>query len=335
MKTTDYDFHLPPDLIAVRPLEKRDSSRLLVLHREGGMEHRTFSDLPSLLDPGDMLIVNNSKVFPARLEGRKPTGGRLEMLLVSERSPGIWNILCRERYTGPLRISEKLEIRLEEGTTAIFGNQAGLKEIIRREGRMPLPPYIKRQPDEHDRERYQTVYAEVEGSIAAPTAGLHFTRSLMEALQSASVAIRCITLHVGTGTFRPVRTAELGDHKMDREFFEISPELILDIKKVRERGNRVVAVGTTTTRALEGYMSGQAEIASSNGTISGSTDIFIHGGYRPVVVDSLITNFHLPRSTPLMLAAVFAGRERLLAAYSTAVSVGYRFFSYGDAMLVL
>ncbi|MEJ2682888.1 MAG: tRNA preQ1(34) S-adenosylmethionine ribosyltransferase-isomerase QueA [Candidatus Sulfobium sp.] len=335
MKTTDYDFHLPADLIAARPLEKRDSSRLLVLHRKGGMEHRTFSELPSLLNPGDMLVVNNSKVFPARLDGRKPTGGRLEVLLVSERSPGLWNILCRERYTGPLKISENLEVHVNEGRTALFSHHAALREIIRREGRMPLPPYIKRQPDEDDRERYQTVYAEVEGSIAAPTAGLHFTRSLMEALESASVAIRSVTLHVGTGTFRPVRTAELKDHKMDREFFEMTPELIPDIKRVRERGNRVVAVGTTTTRALEGYMSGRAEIVSSNGTISGSTDIFIHEGYRPAVVDALITNFHLPRSTPLMLAAVFAGREKLLAAYSTAVSMGYRFFSYGDAMLVL
>ncbi len=335
MKTADYDFYLPPDLIASRPLERRDSSRLLVLRRDGRMEHRTFSELPSLLNAGDMLVVNNSKVFPARLYGRKPTGGKIEILLVNENSPGVWDILCKERYTGTVRISENLEVRVQEGKTAIFGQAAGLRDLIRKEGLMPLPPYIRRQPDEHDRERYQTVYAEVEGSIAAPTAGLHFTRSLMEALAAASVMIRSVTLHVGIGTFRPVKTAELDKHVMQSEFFEITPELISDIKRVRERGNRVVAVGTTATRAIEGYMSGRAEITSSNGTVSGYTDIFIHEGYRPLAVDCIITNFHLPRSTPLMLASVFAGRKNLLAAYAAAISLGYRFFSYGDAMLVL
>ena len=335
MKTADYDFHLPQELIASRPLKDRDASRLLVLQRDGGLQHRTFRELPSLLDPGDMLVINDSKVFPARLNGRKPTGGRLDMLLVSERSPGVWEILCRERYTGPVKISDDLNVRLEEGKIALFENRAGLKELISREGLMPLPPYIKRPPDEYDRERYQTVYAEKEGSIAAPTAGLHFTSQLIEALTAASVTIRSVTLHVGTGTFRPVKTGELKDHRMDAEFFEMAPELISEIRSVREHGNRVVAVGTTTTRTLEGYMSGRSRIVSSNGTISGTTDIFIYEGYRPRVVDALITNFHLPRSTPLMLAAVFAGREKLLAAYSTAVNLGYRFFSYGDAMLVL
>lgn len=335
MKTADYDFHLTQELIASRPVEERDASRLLVLHRDGGMEHRTFRDLPSLLDPGDMLVINNSKVFPARLQGRKKTGGRLEILLVNERSPGLWNILCRDRYTGPVRVSDDLEFYVEDGKTALFEDNTGMRELIIREGLMPLPPYIKRQPDEQDMERYQTVYAEKEGSIAAPTAGLHFTRPLMEALSAASVAIRSVTLHVGIGTFRPVKAAELKDHVMDREYFEMSPELISDIKRVKKRGNRVVAVGTTTTRALEGYMSGHSDIITSNGAIVGTTDIFIYEGYRPRVVDSLITNFHLPRSTPLMLAAVFAGRERLLATYSEAVSMGYRFFSYGDAMLVL
>ena len=335
MKTADYDFHLPQELIASRPLKDRDASRLLVLQRDGGLQHRTFRELPSLLDPGDMLVINDSKVFPARLNGRKPTGGRLDMLLVSERSPGVWEILCRERYTGPVKISDDLNVRLEEGKIALFENRAGLKELISREGLMPLPPYIKRPPDEYDRERYQTVYAEKEGSIAAPTAGLHFTSQLIEALTAASVTIRSVTLHVGTGTFRPVKTGELKDHRMDAEFFEMAPELISEIRSVRARGNRVVAVGTTTTRTLEGYMSGRSRIVSSNGTISGTTDIFIYEGYRPRVVDALITNFHLPRSTPLMLAAVFAGREKLLAAYSTAVNLGYRFFSYGDAMLVL
>lgn len=335
MKTADYDFYLTSELIASRPVEERDASRLLVLHRDGGVEHRTFRELPSLLDPGDMLIINNSKVFPARLKGKKKTGGRLEILLVSERSPGLWNILCRDRYTGPVRVSEDLEFYVEDGKTALFEDNTRVRELIIKEGLMPLPPYIKRQPDEQDRERYQTVYAEKEGSIAAPTAGLHFTGPLLEALSAASIAIRSVTLHVGIGTFRPVKTGELKDHVMDREYFEMSPELISDIKRVKNRGNRVVAVGTTTTRALEGYMSGHSDIIASNSAIAGTTDIFIYEGYRPRVVDSLITNFHLPRSTPLMLAAVFAGRERLLATYSEAVSMGYRFFSYGDAMLVI
>jgi S-adenosylmethionine:tRNA ribosyltransferase-isomerase len=200
---------------------------------------------------------------------------------------------------------------------------------------MPLPPYIRRRPDEQDKERYQTVYAETEGSIAAPTAGLHFTRELLAGIGAKSVLIRHLTLHVGTGTFRPVKTEDIAGHVMDREYFEIDPTLISEIRGVKARGNKVVAVGTTTTRAIEGYLSTRAEVSSANGTIKGTTDIFIRHGYRPRAIDSLITNFHLPRSTPLMLTSVFAGRERLLKTYESAISMGYRFFSYGDAMLVL
>jgi S-adenosylmethionine:tRNA ribosyltransferase-isomerase len=335
MKTADYDFHLPEELIAYRPAEKRDGSRLLVVHRDGRIEHRHFFDLPEFLDPGDMLLMNNSRVFPARLTGYKPTGGRIEILLVRELSPGLWQIMSRERYTGTLKISDGLSADISEGKTAHFKERIDLMARIWQDGEMPLPPYIKRRPDSSDKERYQTVYAEKEGSIAAPTAGLHFTHELISRLTGKSVLIRSVTLHVGIGTFRPVKAAELKDHTMESEFFEISPDLITEIEDLKKRGNRLIAVGTTATRTIEGYLGGRCSVSSSNGTISGSTDIFIHEGFRPKAVDSLITNFHLPRSTPLMLASVFAGREKLLETYASAISLGYRFFSYGDAMLVL
>ena len=335
MKTAEYDFFLPSELIASRPVDERDRSRLLVLDRDGGIEHRSFFELHNFLNPGDMLVLNNSKVFPARLTGYKLTGGRFEMLLINEISPGLWNILARERYSGHLTISENLSARIIEGQRAFFEHQSDLKELIWQIGKMPLPPYIKRLPDEKDRDRYQTVYAEREGSIAAPTAGLHFTHRLLDTIASKSIVIKTITLHVGTGTFRPVKTDELEDHSMEKEFFEIDHGLIAEIEEVKRRGNRVVAVGTTTTRALEGYLSGRCTVASFNRTVKAWTDIFIHEGYALKAVDSLITNFHLPRSTPLMLASAIAGRGKLLNAYREAISMGYRFFSYGDAMLVL
>ncbi len=335
MKTAEFDFVLPQGLIAYRPAEKRDDSRLLVLHRDGKVEHRKFRDLSSILGAGDMLLLNKTKVFPARLSGVKRGGGKLEILLVKETSPGTWDIMAKGKYTGPLLISEKLTAYISGGKTASFEDQIHLRELLWENGKMPLPPYIRRTPDDFDKERYQTVYAEIEGSIAAPTAGLHFTRELLDAIAGASVMIRHLVLHVGTGTFRLVKTDHIGDHVMEKESFEINPSLLSEIAEVKKRGGRIVAVGTTTTRAVEGYLSGRSEIVSSNGAICGSTDIFIHEGYRPVAIDSVITNFHLPRSTPLMLTAVFAGRERLLQTYETAISMGYRFFSYGDAMLVL
>jgi S-adenosylmethionine:tRNA ribosyltransferase-isomerase len=335
MKAADYDFFLPERLIAERPLERRDGSRLFVLRRDGSAEHRTFFELPSLLGEGDMLVINNTKVFPARLTGTKPSGGRLEILLVKEICPGAWDIMSRGKYTGGLEIAGGLTARISEGRKAFFDDPAGVKGVLWEKGEMPLPPYIRRRPDERDRDTYQTVYAKVEGSIAAPTAGLHFTKELLDALAARSIRIRTVTLHVGTGTFRTVKTEDIRDHRMEQEFFELAPDLVREIEEVKQHGNRVVAVGTTTTRAIEGLLSGRCEIDSSNGTIRGTTDIFIYEGYRPKAVDALITNFHLPRSTPLMLASVFSGRERLLRAYEVAISRGYRFFSYGDAMLVL
>lgn len=335
MKTAEYDFVLPGGLIADRPVAKRDDSRLLVLHQDGWTEHRRFSDLPHYLRTGDMLLLNKTKVFPARLEGEKRGGGRLEILLVREISCGLWEILAKGKYSGPFLISGKAVAEVRDGKTVRFGEPERLGDLLREHGLMPLPPYIRRRPDALDRERYQTVYAESEGSIAAPTAGLHFTRDLLDQLGSKSVLIRYVTLHVGSGTFRPVKTEEVDSHLMEREFFEIDPLIISEMSEVKARGNRIIAVGTTTTRAVEGYLSGRCEILSVNGTIRGTTDIFIREGYVPRGVDSLITNFHLPRSTPLMLTAVFAGRERLLKNYESAISMGYRFFSYGDAMLVL
>jgi len=335
MKTADYHYFLPEELIAIRPLEKRDSSRLLVLHRDGSVEHKIFSELPSFLNAGDMLIINNSKVFPARLRGYKPSGGRLEILLVSETAPGLWDILAREKYTGSLRISENLTVHISGGKKAYFENHSDLMNIIWEEGEMPLPHYIKRLPDETDKERYQTVYAKVEGSIAAPTAGLHFTKDLLDCLVSKSVLVRTVTLHVGVGTFRPVRAVDLKDHRMEKEFFEVNSNLISEIEQVKKAGKLIIAVGTTTTRTLEGYLSGRCKTIYFNGSIRGSTDIFIHEGYKFHAVDSLVTNFHLPCSTPLMLTAALTGRGKLLNAYKNAIAEGYRFFSYGDAMLVL
>jgi S-adenosylmethionine:tRNA ribosyltransferase-isomerase len=335
MKTAEYDFFLPEELIAYRPTERRDGSRLLVLHRDGRTEHRIFRDLPSFLRAGDMLLLNKTKVFPARLAGVKRGGGRLEILLTREISPGKWEIMAKGKYTGPLRISEGFIAYISGGKTALFENPSDLRERIWLEGKMPLPPYIRRQADDLDMERYQTVYAETEGSIAAPTAGLHFTPELLDTIDKESVLIRHIVLHVGTGTFKLIKTVDIEDHAMERELFEIDPSLLSEIEEVKRHGGRIVAVGTTTTRAVEGYMSGRSEILSSNGAVRGLTDIFIHEGYRPKTVDAIITNFHLPRSTPLMLTSVFAGRERLLMAYESAISMGYRFFSYGDAMLVL
>ncbi len=335
MKTAAYDFSLPEELIASRPADERDSSRLMVMHRDGSIEHRIFSDLPELLSSGDMIVLNNSKVFPARLDSRKPDGGNLEILLVNENPDRTWNIMTKGSFSGEVIIGHSLTTQITKGKTALFSSDTDIRALLWDIGMMPLPPYIRRKADEQDRERYQTVYAEKEGSIAAPTAGLHFTPALLDRLKAAGVIIRTVTLHVGIGTFRQVKASRIQDHDMQSECFEIRPELIAEIDQVKRSGRRVIAAGTTSTRTLEGYSSGDCTITSANGVITGTTNIFIHEGYKPRTVDALITNFHLPCSTPLMLAAVFSGREALLSAYRTAISMGYRFFSYGDAMLFL
>ncbi|MGB9715928.1 MAG: tRNA preQ1(34) S-adenosylmethionine ribosyltransferase-isomerase QueA [Thermodesulfovibrionales bacterium] len=351
MKVTDFDFHLPEELIAKRPLRKRDSSRLLVLHRDGLIEHKRFFDLPDYLSQGDMLLINNTKVFPARLIGRKKTGGILDILLVKDKGDNVWDVLSKGKYSGIIKISEELKLEIHEGRTARFICSGNLMDSIWKYGSMPLPPYIRRPPDESDKKTYQTVYAKEEGSIAAPTAGLHFTEELLKTLNSKGVLIREVTLHVGIGTFKPIRTANVEQHVMDSEFFEIEKTLISEIENVRSSGRRIFAVGTTTTRAIEGYLSGKwsvtrgngskgqgvkkAHTCKNNGVIYGFTDLFIYPGYKFKVVDSLITNFHLPRSTPLMLVAALCGMEKLKRSYEEAIASKYRFFSYGDAMLIL
>ena len=341
MKTADFDFPLPEEAIAFNPLDTRDSSRLMVLHRDGGIAHKFFHDLPLFLNRGDLLLINNSKVFPARLTGYKTDGKGFEILLVSEISKGLWIIMTRGRFTGRVTLAGGTTAWISAGRTASFEKTVDVRKLAWESGSMPLPPYIRRPADENDKERYQTVYAEVEGSIAAPTAGLHFTRELLDIIASKGVSVRSVTLHVGIGTFRPVKVRDIRDHRMDEEFFEMEASLISEIAQTKKSGNRVIAVGTTTTRTLEGYLSNTctvfppAQTASLNGAISGATNIFIYEGYSFLAIDSLITNFHLPGSTPLMLASALAGRKNLLNAYRVALTSGYRFFSYGDAMLVL
>jgi S-adenosylmethionine:tRNA ribosyltransferase-isomerase len=285
-----------------------------------------------------MLLLNDTRVLPCRLLGRKPTGGAVDVLMVrdiSEDSSGRrWEVLTRGGYSGPVEFNGPLWGELTEGRVMDLEFEGDLASLLESLGEMPLPPYIKRRADQRDREWYQTVYARNPGSIAAPTAGLHFTKRLIGALGDGGVLVRTLTLHVGPGTFMPLRAERLEDHRMGREWFEIPAALLDEIEGLE---GRLVAVGTTTTRAIEGYFSGKFEPGGSRAgdALAGSTDIFIKPGYEFRVVDGLLTNFHLPRSTPLALASAFAGRERLLSAYAEAVEHEYRFFSYGDAMLLL
>jgi len=335
MKITDFDFLLPEDLIAERPLEERTTSRLVVLHRDGTTEHKQFSDILSYLNKGDMLILNNTKVFPARLTGSKRNGSKVEILLIRERGENIWEVLSKGRFTGTLKISDELHADIRNGQTAHFHYSGNFGDIVWKYGKMPLPPYIKRLPDESDKLTYQTVFAKKEGSVAAPTAGLHFTKRLLDKVSARGVSVRELTLHVGIGTFRPIRTEYVEEHSMDTEYFELDKELISAIRDAKTSGKKIISVGTTTTRALEGFASGHAPTVSENGRLRGKTDIFIYPGYSFKVIDSLITNFHLPRSTPLMLASALAGWQNLDKAYREAVTRRYRFLSYGDAMLIL
>lgn len=335
MKIADFDFALPESLISKRPLKDRANSRLLVLHRDGTVEHKRFSDLPSYLHNGDMLLLNNTKVFPARVIGLKQNGGKLEMLLVRRIDDTAWEVLTRGNFTGMLSISNELQAELVSGNTAKFIYSGDFRDIIWKYGDMPLPPYIKRLPDESDKETYQTVFAKEEGSIAAPTAGIHFTGALLKEITTRGIILRELTLHVGVGTFRPIRSEQVEEHPMDNEYFEIDKKLISEIRETRASGQRVISVGTTTTRAIEGYSSGRCNVTAQNGRLKGTTGIFIYPGYRFKVIDSLVTNFHLPRSTPLMLASALCGFNNLMKAYKEAIAREYRFLSYGDAMLIV
>ncbi|HOX41468.1 MAG TPA: tRNA preQ1(34) S-adenosylmethionine ribosyltransferase-isomerase QueA [bacterium] len=347
MKVSDFDFDLPRGLIAQEPALKRDSSRLLVLSRDSGIiQHKVFSELPTLLHSGDLLVMNNSKVFPARLMGERiSTGGKAEIFLSEQKADDTFEVLGRNLIAGEKIkfFDSKLiaKIQAREGKTAsIKFNIAGeaLWEEIERIGQMPLPPYINsKEKENYHRERYQTVYAKDRGSIAAPTAGLHFTSDLLEKLQKKGVGITEITLHVGLGTFAPVEVEEITEHKMHSESFSISKETIDAIITAKKENRRVIAVGTTTTRVLE-HIFRNLELLTSNPEprdITGSTDIFIYPGYKFEIIDGLITNFHLPKSTLLMLVSAFAGRDNIKAAYKVAIENKYRFFSYGDAMLII
>ncbi len=345
MKTSDFSFDLPPELIAQTPLPQRDASRLMVLDKAtGAVSHRSFHDLPQLLTPGDCLIMNDSRVLPARLLGSRlhadgTPGGASEVLLLNDRGDNLWECLVRpgRKLHRGARVSfgegaliGEIEEELPDGGRLIRFRYEGIfLELLDKLGEMPLPPYIKTQL--RDRERYQTVYARAVGSAAAPTAGLHFTKELMTRLQSVGIAIGYVTLHVGLGTFRPVKEEDVLDHRMHSEYCILPLETAELINRTRERGGRVVAVGTTSCRTMESWAPDSGPMEAH----SGWTDIFIYPGYSFKVTDALITNFHLPESTLLMLVSALAGREHILEAYRQAVAQRYRFFSFGDAMLIL
>lgn len=341
MKLSDFNYNLPEELIAQDPLEKRDNSRLMVLHRETGeLEHKHFYDVIDYLNPGDCLVVNNTKVIPARLMGVKEgTGASIEVLLLKRKEEKVWETLvkpgkkarvgARISFGDGLLVGEVIDV-VEEGNRLIRFEYDGIfEEILDRLGQMPLPPYITHQLQ--DKNRYQTVYAKYDGSAAAPTAGLHFTEELLQKIQDKGIRIAKVTLHVGLGTFRPVKEENVLDHHMHSEFYIVDEEAAKIINETKANGGRVISVGTTSTRTLE-------TVAEPDGHIpvkSGWTDIFIYPGYRFKAVDCLITNFHLPESTLIMLVSALADRETILHAYETAVEEKYRFFSFGDAMLIL
>ncbi len=327
-------------MIAQAPLPERDASRLLVLHRGGAVTHRRFADFPCLVAPGDVVVVNDSRVIPARLRGRRPGGGAAEVLLVAREEGGTWRALVRPgariRPGGRLRLDgdDAVEIlaSLPGGQRRVrLAGEGGDDAVIARRGAVPLPPYIAREPDAADRERYQTVYAVAPGSVAAPTAGLHFTPAVLAALEDRGAAVARLTLHVGPGTFRPVAAEDPAHHHLDAEAYELSEAAADAVAAARSRGGAVWAVGTTVTRTLEACATGDGRVRAG----AGWTSLFIRPGPSFRVVDHLLTNFHLPRSTLLMLVCAFAGRERVLDAYREAIEQKYRFYSYGDAMVVL
>lgn len=339
MRTSDFDFELPEELIAQTPLERRDTSRLLTLDKSTGKtEHHHFYELTEFLRPGDCLVLNNSRVLPARLIGHRPTGGACEVLLLVDKGDNVWECLVRpgrklkpgaEVVFGDGQLRATIEAEVEDGKRLVrFHYQGIFLEILEQLGKMPLPPYIKAELQ--DQERYQTVYSKVNGSAAAPTAGLHFTPELLKKIEDMGVKLCYVTLHVGLGTFRPVKAEDIQEHEMHSEFCMVPQETADIINETKRNGGRVICVGTTSCRTIESF-------AAEDGTMterSGWTNIFIFPGYKFKVLDCLITNFHLPQSTLIMLVSALAGRENVLAAYKEAVEKKYRFFSFGDAMMI-
>jgi S-adenosylmethionine:tRNA ribosyltransferase-isomerase len=375
VKTSDFDYYLPQELIAQSPIEPRDASRLMVLaRRTGAIEHRAFHEISDYLAAGDVLVCNESRVIPARLFGHKvPTGGKVELLLVTKKGERIWEVLTKGRK---VRVGTRIELDRDEGAEGfgmpsatgglcpprpkgpvgeVIGQAGGGVRLIEFEapiepllgqlGVVPLPPYIHEPLEEP--ERYQTIYARVKGSVAAPTAGLHFTPQLMKALEAREVEFVFVTLHIGLDTFRPVRTENIEDHPMHSEYCQLSPEAAKQINQARAEGRRVIAVGTTVVRVLETAVRNSESGVGNGSTVSGATlaevlkpfvgwtDLFIYPSYQFRAVDALITNFHLPHSTLLMLVAAFAGKELIDKAYREAIQREYRFYSFGDAMLIL
>lgn len=338
MLLSEFDFPFDPTLVADRPLEPRDHARLLVLSRQcSTVAHHRIADVPQLLRPGDLVVVNDTKVLPVRIAGRKrPGGGKVDLLFVREVDPQTWEVLARGVKAGQIidldrdafcTVTEVTSTRMVVNVTATVP----VRRLFHTIGHMPLPPYIKREPVEADHTWYQTPFAREEGSIAAPTAGLHFTDRLIQGLHERRIGLAAVTLHVGLGTFRPVKTAHIEDHRMWPEWVEISSEAAATIMRTKSEGGRVVGIGTTVVRALEAA-------ADEKGTVNrygGEVTTYITPGYRFRIVDALLTNFHLPRTTLLMLVSAFGGIEALRNAYAEAVKERYRFYSYGDAMLIL
>jgi S-adenosylmethionine:tRNA ribosyltransferase-isomerase len=337
MKTSDFDYPLPPEAIAQTPVEPRDSSRLLVLKRASGqVEHKTFHQIGEYLLPGDLLVVNLTRVIPARLLARKPSGGKVEVLLLRREDERTWECLVGGKG---LRVGKRVSLLDGLGAEVVDELEGSRRRVrfdepltpthLEADGQMPLPPYIHTKLS--DPERSQTVYARTPGSAAAPTAGLHFTPRLLDEIRAQGVNIAAVTLHVGLDTFAPVNEDDPREHKIHAEWCELTPQVVEQIKATRKCGGRVIAVGSTSTRTLESAMRGREEIAA----FAGPTSIYILPGYQYKVVDALITNFHLPKSTLIMLVSAFAGRETILQAYQTAVRCGYRFISFGDAMFII
>ena len=340
MKTSDFDFYLPEELIAQTPLERRDSSRLLTLDKcTGEIAHRHFYELPQLLRPGDCLVLNNSRVLPARLIGhRLPGGGACEVLLLTDKGDGLWECLVRpgrklkpgaQVSFGEGHLTATVEAEASGGNRLVrFHYQGIFLEVLEELGKMPLPPYIKEELQ--DNERYQTVYSKINGSAAAPTAGLHFTPELLRQIQEMGVKLCYVTLHVGLGTFRPVKAEDISEHEMHSEYCMIPEETARTINETKRNGGRVICVGTTSCRTVESFGAEDGTLKES----AGWTSIFIYPGYRFKALDALVTNFHLPQSTLIMLVSALAGREHVLSAYEEAVKERYRFFSFGDAMFI-
>ena len=339
LKLSDFDYDLPESLIAQFPASQRDLSRLMVLNRGTTViEHRIFSEIEQYLVPGDLLVLNDTKVFPCRLPAKKPHGGKAEIFLLTERGPNLWDALVKGGVAEGkhLILSSGIEAEIiadgEEGVRTVrFHGIKDIRDALPEIGKTPLPPYIKRDPSLADKERYQTVYAKQPGAVAAPTAGLHFTEELINKLQAKGVDFATVTLHVGPGTFQPVRVENITEHRLLTERYSISDLAAERINKAKAEGRRVIAVGTTSVRTIETASgTGDAVLAGE-----GSSKLFIYPGYRFHITSGMITNFHLPKSTLLMLVTAFAGREQILSAYRTAVKERYRFYSYGDAMLIL